>query len=105
MVPLADGVHVPALFQLTVCNINSQFSMPSVRMMVFAELIYRFFLHKLGNTLLIDTNDTTFLICALVPPPPSRSCMRGLLFTTFPNHAQETIFSTAKILFQFNCTV
>merc|ERR1712045_692424 len=86
-VPLAGGVHVPALFQLTACKINSQFPMPSVRMMVFAELIYRLFCINWA-TRLIDTSVTTFLICALVPPPPPHSCMRGLLFTTFPNHAQ-----------------
>ena len=84
MVPLAGGVHVPALFQLTACNINSQFSMPSVRMMVFAELIYRLFCINWATHFLLTQVSQPFLFVHLLLPRPLTVACEGYYSPLFP---------------------
>ena len=84
MVPLAGGVHVPALFQLTACNINSQFSMPSVRMMVFAELIYRLFCINWATHFLLTQVSRPFLFVHLFLPRPLAVACEDYYSPLFP---------------------
>ena len=86
-------------FKLTVCNINSQFSMPSVRMMVFAELIYRLFCINWATHFLLTQVSRPFLFVHLFLPRPLAVACEDYYSPLFPTTLRKQYFLQQRYCF------